>query len=103
MHVWALGLSCETPAAGPPLFVGWAPTFLIFIMLLMCSFFCAFLIVSNSCQFFFFFFLKFSLFFFFFKKKLLFFTFFHFFKLERRERGANPNPKLVSSLGRGGR
>ena len=35
----------------------------------------------------------------FFSKKI-FLTYFHFFKLGRRE-GANPNPKLVSSLGRG--
>ena len=75
-----LGLSCETPV----------PMFVIFIMLLICSFLCIF-----NCFFFFIFFEFFTVFVF--VGTNFCFAIFNFFKLGQ----ANPNATLVSSLGEG--
>ena len=76
----------------------WPPTFLIFIMLLICSFvhfqLFLFLVIFD------FFFLKISLFFvvFFFYN---FFFIFRFFKLERRRGGGKPKPQTSFQFGEG--
>ena len=90
--------------SGPPLFLGLGPYVPHFYH--VAHFFCAFLIVSISRHFDFFFFLKISLFLFllvfFFLKKRTFLFFLHFSFCSSWGGGgwANPNPKLVSSLGR---
>ena len=107
--VWAPPLCTPNPSGGGPpglhFFLGLGPMFLIFIMVLICSFFSAFLIVSISCHFFFFWNFHCFCFFWFFVKKFFFFQKKHFpiFQVGKVRGGANPNPKLVCSLGEGGR
>ena len=104
---WAPPLWAPDPSGphssgrGPPglhIFCVWAPTFLIFFKLLICSFVCAFLIVSISCIFF----ENFTVFVFvgFFSKRT--FLYFTFFRVGEEGRRGKPKPQTSFQFGRRG-